>query len=112
MIEYLPFEKIITQSKDKIVFSSKFKNSLPTQSIFNLILYQNEIDPKIGTKIAVRHQGFLLKKSNQLIIRHADSRDKTVREINANDFFLFHYLRSKLYRNYDHAGLQILKIIE
>ncbi len=106
---WIPFNHIFSKSKHGYYFNKLFIDKVPKISFFNLISVPQNNLPLIGTKIAVRHQGILLKRNGELHIRHAYIGSKKVEEIPALDFLLKSYLNKKDQKNLLGIGLSLFQ---
>ncbi len=109
-VTWIPFSFIFKRTEHGYRLSQDFLNSVPHTSFFNLISVPKNKLKSIGTKIAVRHQGVLLKKSGQLYIRHAYIGSKKVEEVPALDFFLKSYLEKKDRKDLEGIGIDLFQV--
>ncbi len=109
-IGWVPFSFIFEKIDHGYRFRKEFFDRVPRVSFFNLISIPKNDIPSVGTRIAVRHQGILLKRNGGLFVRHAYIGSKKVEEISAVDFLLKAYLSKKNQKSLSGIGLGLFKI--
>ncbi len=109
-VHWVPYSFIFQQTKNGYYFNDLFLKNIPKVSFFNSILVPQKNIPAIATKMAVRHQGVLIKRDGRLYVRHAYIGSKKVEEIPALDFFLKAYLNKKDRKNLLGIGLSLFHL--
>jgi len=79
LIPYVETQEILSKYDDYV---KKF----PLLSIVHIIRPQWDLTASIGTYLDVSHLGFVIKKNNELLFRHANSEDGKVVELSFKDY--------------------------
>lgn len=96
-IPYIPISLILEDNK--------ILERIPNGSILNIIRLDWDITEKIGTRMNVSHQGFVLKFRDKIVLRHAS----TTYGNQVTDVPLFDYLNE--YKDHDTIkGIHLLKV--
>lgn len=95
-INYIPINTLVNRPA--------LLNKIPHGTIVNFVRPNWDIRHLQGTKMNVSHQGFLFKKNNKLILRHASSGDKFVVEVPFIDYL------KKFYNHATLKGIHLMRV--
>ncbi len=77
-IPFLPLDKIFDAHR---IADTYILSQIPHASIIEIVRPNWDLRDKIGTKLHVSHLGFVFQKNNQLVFRHASSKQSVVVEV-------------------------------
>ncbi|HTL11966.1 MAG TPA: N-acetylmuramoyl-L-alanine amidase-like domain-containing protein [Bdellovibrionota bacterium] len=110
VIPYIPFDEFFEHPDNGYVVPKDVLARIPSGTIFSIVRTRFHASDKVGTELSVWHQGLLIRKNGQLIVRHATFLGAgRVMETSAVDFLLSEYLRKINVGSRDH-GINLLQI--